>query len=63
MSEKDNVDYKTLYYFLFNKITWLSERIIETADNSDQSARAFVLQLHFLQLQAEEKYLEMTEVA
>lgn len=49
MSEKDNVDYKTLYYFLFNKITWLSERIIETADNSDQSARAFVLQLHLLQ--------------
>lgn len=57
----DNVNYKKLYYHLFNLISQLRETVIETADESDETAKSFIIQLQYLQFLAEDKFLELTE--
>lgn len=61
MEEKDTIDYKTLYFYLFNRISKLNEQIAAQADEADEKTKSFMLQLRLMQMEAEEKYLKLAE--
>lgn len=57
----DSIDYKTLYFSLFNRISRLANEISEQNSPADTKAEEIILKLCNIMLDTEEQYLTLSE--
>lgn len=59
--DDDLINYKALYFSLFNRLARLTDEITEKNSPTDKKAEEIFLKLRNIMLDAEEQYLSLSE--